>query len=119
MLIILELPIKDVAAVCGVDLLDGQFLGVLNGLTVDGGAAGDRADAADLDGGAGISAGALTCCLGGSGGRSCLRGSLGRSSVGRCGGTAGGQAQYHGSRQHRANEFFHCNSLLKTQAAHS
>lgn len=70
MLIVLELPLKDIAAVGGVDLLDGQLLGVLNGLTVNGSTAGNRANAADLDGGAGISAGALTCCLGGSGGRS-------------------------------------------------
>ena len=107
MLIVLELPLKDIAAVGGVDLLDGQLLGVLNGLTVDGGAAGNRADAADLDGGAGVSAGTLACCLGGSGGRSCLRGSLGRSSVGRCGGAAGGQTHDHRGCEHRANEFFH------------
>ena len=43
MLIVLELPLKDIAAVGGVDLLDGQLLGVLNGLTVDGGAAGQGA----------------------------------------------------------------------------
>ncbi len=54
MLIVLELPLKDIAAVGGVDLLDGQLLGVLNGLAVDGGAAGNRANAADFDGGAGI-----------------------------------------------------------------
>ena len=30
MLIILELPIKDVAAVCGVDLLDSQLLSILD-----------------------------------------------------------------------------------------
>lgn len=42
MLIVLELPLKDIAAVGGVDFLDGQLLGVLNGLTVDGGAAGNR-----------------------------------------------------------------------------
>ena len=60
MLIVLELPIKDVAAVCGVDLLDGQLLSILDSLTIHGSAAGDRADAADLDGGAGVSAGALT-----------------------------------------------------------
>lgn len=35
MLIVLELPLKDIAAVGGVDFLDGQLLGVLNGLTVD------------------------------------------------------------------------------------
>ena len=64
MLIVLELPLKDIAAVGGVDFLDGQLLGVLNGLTVDGGAAGNRANAADLDGGAGVSSGALTGCLG-------------------------------------------------------
>ena len=106
MLIVLELPLKDIAAVGGVDLLDGQLLGVLNGLTVDGGAAGNRANAADLDGGAGISAGALTCCLGGSsgGGGGSLRGGC---RIGGCGRAAGGQAQDHGSRQHRTNEFFH------------
>ena len=107
MLIVLKLPLKDIAAVGGVDLLDGQLLGVLNGLTVDGSAAGNRADAADLDGGAGISAGALTCRLGGSGGRS-SRGS-GRicCAVGRCGGAAGGQTHDHRGCEHRANEFFH------------
>ena len=106
MLIVLELPLKDIAAVGGVDLLDGQFLGVLNGLTVDGGASGNRADAADLDGGAGVSAGALTCRLGGGsgGGGGSLRGGC---RIGGCGRSAGGQAQDHGSRQHRANEFFH------------
>ena len=106
MLIVLELPLKDIAAIGGVDLLDGQLLGVLNGLTVDGGAAGNRANTADLDGGAGVSAGALTGCLGsGSGGGG---GSLsGGCRIGGCGRAAGGQAQDHGSRQHRANEFFH------------
>ena len=106
MLIILELPIKDVAAVCGVDLLDGQLLSILDSLTIHGSAAGDGTDAADLDGGAGVSAGALTGCLGsGSGGGG---GSLrGGCRIGGCGRAAGGQAQDHGSRQHRANEFFH------------
>ena len=91
MLIVLELPLKDIAAIGGVDLLDGQLLGVLNGLTVDGGAAGDGADAADLDGGAGVSPGALTGCLGsGSGGGG---GSLrGGCRIGGCGRAAGGQA---------------------------
>ncbi len=49
----------------------GDCVGV-DSLTIHGSAAGDGADAADLDGGAGVSAGALTCCLSGSGGRSCL-----------------------------------------------
>ena len=106
MLIVLELPLKDIAAVGGVDLLDGQLFSVLNSLAIHSGSAGDGADAADLDGGAGVSAGALTGCLGsGSGGGG---GSLrGGCRIGGCGRSAGGQAQDHGSRQHRANEFFH------------
>ena len=120
MLIVLELPLKDIAAVGGVDLLDGQLLGVLNGLAVDGGAAGNRANAADLDGGAGVSAGALACCLGGSGGRSCLGGSLRKNAVSVD--AVEPQAARLSTMEAASTEltsFFICNSLLETQAAHN
>ena len=106
MLVILKLPLKDIAAVGGVDLLDSQLFSVLDGLAVHSSAAGDGADAADLDGGAGVSAGALACLRSSGGGRS-LRRSSGALSSRRSRGTAGSQAQHHRSCQNRTNEFFH------------
>ena len=116
MLVILKLPLKDIAAVGGVDFLDSQLLSILDSLTVDSSAAGDGADAANLDGGAGVSAGALACCLSGSGGGS-GRGCLRRSS--RIG--VEPQAARLMTIEAASTEltsFFIVNSLLKTQAAH-
>ena len=57
MLIVLELPVKNIAAVCGVDLFDSQFFGILNSIAVSCSSAGDGANAANLDGSAGVRAG--------------------------------------------------------------
>ena len=96
-LVILKLEVKHGVTGSLVDLLDSQLLGVLDRLTVDGSAAGDRTDAADLDGGE------VCGCGGAAGGGSSVRGRSGRS--GR--GAAGGKAQSHRSRQNRTNELFH------------
>ena len=97
MLVVLKLEVKYGVTGSLVDLLDSQLLGVLDSLTVDGSAAGDRTDAANLDGGE------VRGCGGAAGGGSSVRGRGGRS--GR--GAAGGKAQSHRSRQNRTNELFH------------
>lgn len=115
MLIVLELPVKNIAAVCGVDLFDSQFFGVLNSIAVSCSSTGDGANAANLDGGAGVGAGSSG--LAGSDGAGSLGRDSGRSfrgsSFGSSGGTAGGQADSHGSSQHCTDDLFvHCYSLL-------
>ena len=97
MLVVLKLEVKYGVTGSLVDLLDSQLLGVLDSLTVDGSAAGNGTDAADLD------RGEVRGCGGAAGGGSCV-GGRGRRS-GR--GAAGGKAQSHGSCQNRTNELFH------------